>query len=90
MIIVEQSGKSVKIFIGLEKTCLGVLDRGECENNNAEGLKEVRGIEMSTTVLSIYAMHRSLRFEYLLLRLLKQTPQNFLIILHGCLVEWIN
>ena len=25
LIIVEQSGKSVKIFIGLKKTCLGVL-----------------------------------------------------------------
>ena len=51
MIIVEQSGKSVKIFIGLKKTCLGVLDRGERDNDNETSLKEWGGIEMSTTVL---------------------------------------
>ena len=45
------------IFIGLKKTCLGVLDRGERGNDNETGLKERGGIEMSTTVLSIYAMH---------------------------------
>ena len=48
------------IFIGLKKTCLGVLDRGERDQDNETGLKEGGGIEMSTTVLSIYAMHRSL------------------------------
>ena len=45
------------IFIGLKKTCLGVLDRGERDKGNETGLKEGGGIEMSTTVLSIYAMH---------------------------------
>ena len=45
------------IFIGLKKTCLGVLDRGDREKHNETGLKEGGGIEMSTTVLSIYAMH---------------------------------
>ena len=39
------------IFIGLKKTCLGVLDRGEREIDNETGLKEGGGIEMSTTVL---------------------------------------
>ena len=39
------------IFIGLKKTCLGVLDRGERDKDNKTGLKEGRGIEMSTTVL---------------------------------------
>ena len=39
------------IFIGLKKTCLGVLDRGDREKNNETGLKEGRGIKMSTTVL---------------------------------------
>ena len=39
------------IFIGLKKTCLGVLDRGEREKDNETGLKERGGIEMSTTVL---------------------------------------
>ena len=44
--------KDVKIyFIGLKKTCLGVLDRGERGNGNATGLKEGGGIELSTTVL---------------------------------------
>ena len=60
MIIVEQSGKSVKIFIGLKKTCLGVLDRGDREKDNETGLIEGGGIEMSTTVLPFV-----LRFEYL-------------------------
>ena len=40
-----------KIFIGLKKTCLGVLDRRERDKYNETGLKEGGGIEMSTTVL---------------------------------------
>ena len=39
------------IFIGLKKTCLGVLERGERDKNNRRGLKEGGVIEMSTTVL---------------------------------------
>ena len=39
------------IFIGLKKTCLGVLDRGNRDKNNETGLKEGGGIEMSITVL---------------------------------------
>ena len=41
------------IFIGLKKTCLGVLDRGERDNANATGLKEGGVIKIETTVLSI-------------------------------------
>jgi hypothetical protein len=26
--------KVTNIFIGLKKTCLGVLDRGDCDNDN--------------------------------------------------------
>ena len=47
--------KRVKIFIGLKKTCLGVLDRGERDQDIETGLKEGIVIEMSTTVLH-YAM----------------------------------
>ena len=47
--------KSVNIFIGLKKTCLGALDRGDRDKNNEISLKEGGGIEMSTTVLH-YAM----------------------------------
>ena len=55
------------IFIGLKKTCLGVLNREERGDGNGTGLKERGGLEMSTTVLSIYAMHRSHSiFVYLL------------------------
>ena len=39
------------IFIGLKKTCLGVLDRGDRGKDNETGLKEGGGIEMSTIVL---------------------------------------
>ena len=39
------------IFIGLKKTCLGVLDREKRDKYNERGLKEGGGIEMSTTVL---------------------------------------
>ena len=39
------------IFIGLKKTCLGVLDRGERGKDNETGLKEGGGIKMSTTML---------------------------------------
>ena len=41
------------IFIGLKKTCLGVLDREERDKYNKTGLKERRVIKISTTVLSI-------------------------------------
>ena len=56
--------KISNIFIGLKKTCLGVLDRGERDKDNETGLKEGGGIEMSTTVLPLRDA-RSLRFEYL-------------------------
>ena len=40
------------MFIGLKKTCLGVLDIEEIrDKDNETGLKEGGGIEMSTTVL---------------------------------------
>ena len=44
------------MFIGLKKTCLGVLDRGKRDNDNEIGLKEGGVIQMLTTVLH-YAMH---------------------------------
>ena len=51
------------IFIGLKKTCLGVLDRGDRDKENETGLKEGGGIEMSTTVLPLRDA-RSLRLKY--------------------------
>ena len=45
-------------------TCLGVLDREERGDEKGTSLKEGGGIEILTTVLSIYAMHASLRFLY--------------------------
>ena len=46
--------KDVKyILYGLKKTCLGVLNRRERDNDNETGLKERGGIEMSTTVLPL-------------------------------------
>ena len=39
------------IFIGLKKTCLGVLEKGKSDKHNETGLKEGGVIEMSTTVL---------------------------------------
>ena len=53
MIIVEQSGKSVKIFIGLKKTCLGVLDTRDRDKDNEIGLKKGRVIKIETTVLPL-------------------------------------
>ena len=41
------------IFIGLKKTCLGVLDRGNRNKDSETGLKEGGGIEMSTAVLPL-------------------------------------
>ena len=52
------------IFIGLKKTCLGVLDRGERDKDDETGLKEEGAIEMSTTVLPLRDA-RSLRLKYL-------------------------
>ena len=45
-------------------TCLGVLDREKRDKNNKTGLKEGRGIEMSTTVLPLRDA-RSFVFIYL-------------------------
>ena len=53
--------KMSNILIGLKKTCLGVLDRGERDKNNEIGLKEEGVIEMSTTVLPLRDA-RSLHF----------------------------
>ena len=69
------------IFIGLKKTCLGVLDKGDRDKDNETGLKE-GVIKILTTVLHSRAAlslgrsntnqlqcsirdARSLRFEYL-------------------------
>ena len=52
-----------KYLYGLKKTCLGVSERGERDKHNETGLKEERGIEMSTTVLP-FAMHAP-SLEYL-------------------------
>ena len=39
------------IFIGLKKTCLGVLDKGDRDKDNETGLKEGELIKILTTVL---------------------------------------
>jgi len=41
------------IFIGLKKTCLGVLDRGDRDKDNETSLKEGGVIKMSSTVLPL-------------------------------------
>ena len=80
--------KSVKIlFIGIKKTCLGVLDRGDREKDNETGLKEWKsnknrnysiglieggGIKMSTTVL--HSRYSLLRFVFTY-RLLNQNDK---------------
>ena len=54
------------IFIGLKKTCLGVLDRGDRDKYNETGLKEGGGIEMSTAVL-FHIRDAPLSFAFVLL-----------------------
>ena len=59
--------KDVKIyFIGLKKTCLGILDRGDRDKDIETGLEERGVLKMSTTVLSIYAMLALFAFVYYL------------------------
>ena len=62
---VIECAKESNIFIGLKKTCLGVLETGERDKDNETGLKEGGGIEMSTTVAFHIRDARSLRCEYL-------------------------
>ena len=50
------------IFIGLKKTCLGVLDKGERNKENGTGLKEGGGTQMSTTVLPFAMLAPSLEY----------------------------
>ena len=50
----------LNIFIGLKKTCLGVLDRGERDKNTETGLKEGVVVEISTTVLPFAMLAPSL------------------------------
>ena len=54
-----ECGKRCQIyFIGLKKDLFGCFRIEETrDKNNETDLKEGGGIEMSTTVLSIYAMH---------------------------------
>ena len=57
--------KDVQIYLYTlkKKTCFGCFRIEEIrDKDNETGLKEGGGIEMSTTVLSIYAMHALLRF----------------------------
>ena len=48
------------IFIGLKKTCLGVLERGDRDKGNETGLKEGGGMKISTTVLPFAMLAPSL------------------------------
>ena len=50
------------IFIGLKKTCLGVLERGERDKGNETGLKEGGGMKISTTVLPFAMLAPSLEY----------------------------
>ena len=50
------------IFIGLKKTCLGVLDKGKRDKDNATGLKEGGGIKIETTVLPFAMLAPSLLY----------------------------
>ena len=50
------------IFIGLKKTCLGVLEREERDKYNERDLEKGGVIEMSTTVLPLRDA-RSLRLN---------------------------
>ena len=52
------------IFIGLKKTCLGVLERGDRDKDNEIGLKEGGLIEMSIYSAFHIRDARSLRFKY--------------------------
>ena len=58
--------KDVKIYLyELKKTCLGILDRGERDNDNETGLKEGGGIEMLTAVLPLRNVNYSAPFAML-------------------------
>ena len=50
-------------IIGLKKTCLGVLDRGERDKNTETGLKEGVVVEISTTVLPFAMLAPSLKYS---------------------------
>ena len=65
------------MFIGLKKTCLGVLDRGDRGKDNETGLKEGGGIEMSTTVLPLRDA-RSLRLNTHLVQIQQYYDLNVL------------
>ena len=54
---VSECVKESNKFIGLKMTCLGVLERGECDNDNETGLKEGGVIEMS------YKCHRNVNYS---------------------------
>ena len=68
-------------FIGLKKkTCLGVFRIEKIrDKDNETGLKEGGRIEISTTVLSIYAMHRSLSLELLTLTVFNFSNHSIVI-----------
>jgi len=62
--------KDVQIyFIGLKKTCLGVLDTRDRDKDNETGLKEGGVIKIEITVLP-YTRCTLLRLKYLPIRAL--------------------
>ena len=62
-------------------TCLGVLERGEQDDDNETGLKEGGGIEMSIYSASIYAMLALLRLNYLPPDIVKRIKINLPLLL---------
>ena len=76
--------KESKIFIGLKKTCLGVLDRGDRDKGNKTGLKEGGGIKFETTVLHLRCSLLRLKYLPFFFQFRCQgVAQQFLTFLHG-------
>ena len=60
--VIECGKRCQNILIGLKKELFGCFRIEEiCDKDNETGLKEGGGIEILTTVLSIYAMHALFR-----------------------------
>ena len=74
------------IFIGLKKTCLGVLDTGERDKDIETGLTEEGVIEMSTTVLHSRSAP-SLCNVFLLTSICRAEIQDLLFVPLLCLIR---
>ena len=76
------------IFYWVKNDLFGCFrNRGDRDKDNETGLKKGGGVEMSTTVLSIYAMHALFALKYLPLHANAHNPSSFKLFVSNTILQ---